>query len=100
MKKLVKWLFGSRTKQLDISAVSNSGKLIKSVVAVGDVIEVEHCGKNEIYKVEQFEVILNNPNGRPIDWVIHCKFSYNNGISSIECTSENFKYIRHISHCC
>ena len=80
--------------------VSSSGKLIKSVVAVGDVIEVEHYGEKEIYKVEQFEIILNNPYTRPIDFVIHVKFSYNNGISSIECTSDNFKYIRHISHCC
>jgi uncharacterized protein YodC (DUF2158 family) len=30
--------------------------------------------------------------------VIHVKFSYNNGVSSIECTSDNFKYVRHISH--
>lgn len=82
------------------SDINSSGKLIKSIVAVGDVIEVEHHGENQIYKVEKFEVILNNPHTRPVDFVIHVKFSYNNGISSIECTSDNFKYIRHISHFC
>lgn len=79
--------------------MSRSGKLIKSVVAVGDVIEVDVFGENGIYKVEQFEVILNNPHARPIDFVIQVKLSYNDGISGIECTSDNFKYIRHISHC-
>lgn len=73
-------------------------KSIKSVVAVGDVIEVEYCGQRDIYKVEKFEVILNNPHIRPIDFVIIVKLSYNKGISSIECTSDNFKYIKHISH--
>jgi hypothetical protein len=79
------------------SNVTENTKLIKSVVAVGDVIEVEYHGQKEIYKVEKFEVILNNDNYIPIDWVIHVKFSYNNGDSSIECTSDNFKYIRHIN---
>jgi hypothetical protein len=73
--------------------------MISSVVAVGDVIEVEaEWGERYIYKVENFEVILNNNNIRPIDFVIHVIYSYNNGISSIECTSDNFKYVRHISH--
>jgi hypothetical protein len=79
--------------------VSSSGKLIKSFVAVGDVIEVLHYGKKEIYKVEKFEVIMNSLYA-PTEFVIHVKFSYNDGISSIECTSDNFQYVRHISHCC
>ena len=72
-------------------------KSIKSFVAVGDVIEVLHCGNLCVYKVEKFEVIMDG-NYIPTDFVIHVKFSYNDGISSIECTSDNFKYVRHISH--
>lgn len=92
IKQLLKRLFCK-------AHVGASGKLINSVVAVGDVIEVEWNGKRKIYKVEKFEVILNSPHVRPIDWVIHVKLSHNNGISSIECTSDNFKYVRHVSHC-
>ena len=95
MKKLL-----TRKSKLHIADVSNSGKQIRSVVAVGDVIEVEQYGEKHIYKVEKFDVRLNNPYTRPIDFVIHVKLSYNHGISSIECTSDKFKYIRHISHCC
>jgi hypothetical protein len=97
--KLLKWLFGSRKPALNKPVVSSSGKTIKSFVAVGDVIEVLHYGEKEIYKVEQFEVIMNNLCA-PTEFVIHVKFSYNEGVSSIECTSDNFKYVRHISHCC
>jgi len=78
--------------------VSSSGKMIKSFVAVGDVIEVLHYGQKEIYKVEKFEVIMNNLYA-PTEFVIRVKFSYNDGVSSIECTSDNFQYVRHISHC-
>lgn len=87
-------------KQLFCKAnVSSSSKLIKSAIAVGDVIEAEYYGQRDIYKVVEFEVILNSPHIRPIDLVIRVKFSYNNGISSIHCTSDKFKYIKHISHC-
>jgi hypothetical protein len=76
-------------------------KKIKSFVAVGDTIEVEYLGGfKQIVRVEKFEVIPNHQYLRPIDFVIHCKFSTDNGngISSIECTSDNFKYIRHVKH--
>ena len=49
----------------------------------------------EIYKVEKFEVVLNSPY-TPTEFVIHIKFRQ--GDSSIECTSDHFKYLRHISH--
>jgi len=76
----------------------NNDKFIKSFVAVGDVIEVEEAnGFRYIYKVEQFEVVMNNLYP-PTDFVILTTFSYNNGISSTQCTSDNYKYVRHISH--
>lgn len=71
-------------------------KTIKSFVSVGDVIEVEHHGKNVIYRVDQFEVIPNSPELRPIDFVILVTFSSSHG-GSITCTSNNFKYIRHMN---
>lgn len=72
-------------------------KMIKSFVCVGDVIEVLHYGEKKIYKVEKFEVVMN---GRyvPTEFVISVKFSYNDGKSYIECTSDKFHYVRHISH--
>lgn len=73
-------------------------KLIKSFVAVGDVIEVLHYNKPEIYKVENFEVKMNGLYS-PTEFVIYVVFSYNDGVSTIGCTSDSFKYIRHISHC-
>ena len=76
--------------------VDDGMKQIKSVVGVGDVIEAEYLGSKQIFKIEKIEVALNNNNIRPIDWVIVMKVSYDNG--TIECTSDNFKYIRHITH--
>lgn len=94
MKKIFKKLF-CKTKP----NISSGSKFIKSVIAVGDIIEAEYLeGKKDIYKIEKFEVILNNPHFRPIDFVIRVRLSYDNGISSIECTSDKFKYIKHISH--
>lgn len=69
---------------------------IKSFVVVGDTIEVLHHGDKQIYKVEQFEVVPNSAGGSPTEFVIYCKFRYNDGNSSIGCTSDNFKYIKHI----
>ena len=92
--KLIKRLFNNQK-----TAINTHDKMIKSFIAVGDVIEVLHYGESQIYKVEKFEVIMNSLYA-PTEFVIHVKFSYNNGISSIECTSDNFKYIRHISHSC
>jgi uncharacterized protein YodC (DUF2158 family) len=86
-----------KTNKIMSSEIKTENKLIKSFIAVGDVIEVEHCGELTTYKVEKFEVIPNSLYG-PTEFVIHVKFSYNNGVSSIECTSDNFKYVRHISH--
>lgn len=71
-------------------------KFIKSFIEVGDVIRVFYNGYEKIYKVEKFEVIPNHPTVTPTDFVINCKFSWNKGKNSIECTSENFKYISHI----
>jgi len=74
-------------------------KMTRSFISQGDIIEVEDCGEKMIYKVEEFDIIPNNPHIRPIDWVIHYKFSYNNGVSSIEGADSSFiKYIRHISY--
>jgi hypothetical protein len=75
-------------------------KRIHSFIEVGDVIEIEELGENKICKVEDFQVIPNSPQCRPIDCVIHVKLSQDHGtyVSSSEYTSNNFKYIRHISH--
>lgn len=73
-------------------------RTIKSFVAVGDVIEVEEYGENRIYTVDQFEVIPNGVGARATEFVIQVKFSYNHGESSVQCTSDKFKYIRHISY--
>ena len=74
-------------------------KLIKSIVCAGDVIEVEEFGDGtrQIYKVEQFEVITNGLYP-PTNLVILVTLSYNNGVSSTQCTWGNIKYVRHISH--
>lgn len=85
-------------KEVKKPVVSRTGKLIKSFIAVGDVIEVLHYGEKGIYKVEEFEVVMNSLYV-PTQFVIYVKFSYNEGASSIECTSDSFRYIRHISHC-
>ena len=95
--KLPKWLKGIQLIfKKPVTEVQS--KLIKSFIAVGDVIEVEEYGELQIYKVEKFEVIMNGLYP-PTEFVIQVQFSYNDGISNIECTSDNFKYVRHISHC-
>jgi len=81
----------------ELDRINKSDRFITSFVTVGDVIEVEHNGELRIYKVEKFEVISNST-CVPTEFVIHVKFSYNNGISSTECTSDKFKYVRHISY--
>jgi hypothetical protein len=94
--KLPKWLKGIKLIfKKHVAGVQS--KLIKSFIAVGDVIEVEEYGELQVYKVEKFEVIMNGY--PPTEFVILVQFSYNDGISTIECTSDNFKYVRHISHC-
>jgi hypothetical protein len=70
-------------------------KTIKSVISIGDTIEVEFCGVLGIYKVEKFEVILNSPTIRPIDCVIHVSLKNESG-GGFEGTSDLFKYVRHI----
>lgn len=79
--------------------ISSQDKTIKSVVTVGDIIEVAYGGfvhLREIVKVEEFEVVLNSDHERPIEWVIKVKFTSLDGKSSTECTSDKFKYIRHV----
>lgn len=93
MNKLKKNPFAGESGQLRVD------KLIKSFVKVGDVIEVEYQGTNKIYEVERFQVCTNmfdNRGEHPTEFIIHVKFRDNLG--SIECTSDRFKYIRHISH--
>ena len=86
------------TKTIMPDEKQNTDKTIKSVVSVGDVIEAEYLGNVYTFKIEKFEVILNNDNIRPVDWVILMKVSYydEGHVSTIECTSDNFKYIKHI----
>ena len=74
---------------------SQNQKMIKSFVSEGDIIEVLIYGIPKIYKVEGFEVIPNN-RCSPTEFVIHVKFSDIDGIGGIECTSDYFKYVRHI----
>jgi len=94
MKNLLKKLFGKKEENVW------DKKRIKSFIEVGDTIEIEECGRNKIVKVEDFQVIPNSPQCRPIDCVIHVKFSQDHGSfkSGSEYTSNNFKYIRHIEH--
>lgn len=87
---LISYFFKKKQKKSD--------RTIKSFVTIGDIIEVEEYGRKRIYKVEKFEVVPNSSGGTPTEFVIHVKFSYNNDISSVECTSDNFKYIRHIEY--
>lgn len=86
----------SESKEIEDTNSSVKEKIL-SFVAVGDVIEVEYLGTNVIYQVDQFEVKPNSPHLRPIDFVIVVTLSDFNG-GSITCTSDNFKYIRHIRH--
>lgn len=75
-------------------------KLTKSFVSVGDIIEVEQYGESKIYKVLKFEIVSNGSHPSkesPEDFVIVCRFgNVEREDSWIECTSDNFKYIRHI----
>lgn len=111
LPRILKWLYNGKKSESNkpvatntgkltkLPIVTDSGKVIKSFVGVGDVIEILLWGEKEIYKVEDIEVKMNGLS-LPTDFVILVKFSYNNGESGIECTSDHFKYVRHISHSC
>lgn len=70
-------------------------KTIQSVIKIGDVINAEVLGVVDMYKVEMIEVGLNNENVRPTDLIIKLKLSFNDGKSTLTCTSNDITYIRH-----
>lgn len=72
-------------------------KWAKSVIEAGDIIEAEVFGAPGVYTVEEVEVGLNHDHVRHIDIVVLITLSYNDGQSSITCTSIHVKYIKHIS---
>jgi hypothetical protein len=75
-----------------------------SYFLVGDVVEMEDAnpfngqglGTTKIYTIEKVYVAPNAHIDRPTEMVIVLKLSYNEGKSSIECTSDRFKYVRHL----
>lgn len=71
---------------------------IKSFIAINDIIEIEYYKQKEIVIVENIEVLPNSPVSKPTDLVIKVKLKRLCTNSSIEFTSDNFKYIRHINH--
>lgn len=69
-------------------------RIANSVIGVGDYIEIEIEGNKTICEVKVFEVIFNHPITRPIDFVIWTRLKFN-GEHTIECTTNQFKYLRH-----
>lgn len=64
-----------------------------SFLQPGDIVELEFDIRR-IVKIESIRIVPNSID-RPTDIVIVMKISFNQG--GIECTSNNFKYIRHVS---
>jgi hypothetical protein len=76
-----------------------------SFLQVGDIVELQyvspydsdqHIGEPKIYTVENIRILPNSHGERPTEFVIVFKLSYNEGKSSTECTSDRFKYIKHL----
>jgi len=76
-----------------------------SLLQIGDIVEMQpvspynpeqNLGEPKIYTVEKLFIAPNAYSDRPTEVVIVINLSYNEGKSSVECTIDRFKYIKHL----
>lgn len=74
-----------------------------SFLQVGDVVEFQRVnqynddiGMPVVYTIEKLQILPNSHGERPTEIVIVISLSYNDGKSSVECTLNKFKYIKHL----
>ena len=76
-----------------------------SFLQVGDVVEMQYVspfdpdqniGEPKVYTIENLRILPNSHGRAATEIVIVLKLSYNEGKATTECTSDRFKYIRHL----